>query len=224
MTYKKMTHSIIATLALGFAATLAAPANGNDYRRIDDLAREIVRCTSKLTREVHHYRHTPQFQHLRDDTREMRRLARRIRTLTNRWGNLNQIAATINDLDHVYHHIQGVLNRVERCAANGVGHVRGNTRHVRVLLNIIADKIHLMRVDIRTLRRIARRGPPHRVNCATGFGHGSGGFGPYGNWRGSDQGFAGFDSRFQSRHRPSAAFDRPGLAYGNANYGFRINY
>ena len=60
----------------------------------------------------------------------------------------------LRELDRKFHHLESVFDRVEHDAEfYGDGRIRGNTAHVKRLLNSIADSIHQMRSDIADIRR-----------------------------------------------------------------------
>jgi hypothetical protein len=145
--------TIIAKL-LSVSAMLAATStlNANEYRHIESLAVQIQNKTRALVRETNHYRNTPNYCHMEEDTREMARLAQHIRDVAHNEGDLFHLQADLNDLDRVFHHVERLFDVTELDAAYGNGHVRGNTRHVKNLLNRIEDCIHEMREDVAAIR------------------------------------------------------------------------
>ena len=151
-----MTHQIsktIATFSLLVASIFTAQASADTYEHLDQLAVRVERSARLLASEIRHYRHTPEYAHLRADAKEMRRLASHMHDTAHHEGNLNHLAADLAELDASFHHFESVLNRVEHSAAYGHGHVHGNTAHVRRLLRSIENDIHHLQEDVDSLRR-----------------------------------------------------------------------
>ncbi|QEF98231.1 hypothetical protein Mal15_22800 [Stieleria maiorica] len=141
-----------ATLGL-LTALIASPALADTYRHIDELANDIEDKARLLEKEVRHYRHTPEYRHLVEDTRAIRKLADHIHDVAHDHGSLSHMESDLRELDREFHHLVSVFDRVERHAAHGHGHIHGDTRHVRRLLHYIEVDIHHMQNDFRSLRR-----------------------------------------------------------------------
>ncbi|WP_182867331.1 hypothetical protein [Stieleria mannarensis] len=176
-----------ATLGM-LTAFIASPALADTYRHIDDLANDIEDKARLLEKEMRHYRHTPEYRHLVEDARAIRKLADHLHDVAHDHGSLSHMESDLRELDHDFHHFQSVFERVERHAAHGHGHIHGDTRHVRRLLHHIEVDIHHLQDDLRSLRRPYHHGhrttvarppiftpPPSR--CPDDYSHRSGGYG-----------------------------------------------
>lgn len=204
---------------LAATSTLTA----NEYRHIDSLAVQIQNKTKLLVKETVHYRHTGNYYHMVEDTREMARLARHIHKVAHNEGSIYHLEADLNDLDRIFHHIEGLFDLTELDAAHGGGHVHGNTKHVKKLLKRIERCIHHMRDDVAAIRaRINAHDDWHRPRTViiepvrpvvpvyghgrrhgAGYGYGSRGIRVYG---GSGQGSPG------------------GVAFSNGLVGFHFGF
>ncbi len=177
--------------------TFSTSAFADTYQHIDQLALRIDRQAKLIVSESRHYRHTPEYQHLVADARDMSQLADHLHELAHHHGSLAHLESDLAKLDSKFHHLESVFDRVERNAAHGYGHVHGNTLHVKHLLNSMEENIHHLQEDLRSLRT-----PFHTVNPvvvqrprgfttlhssnwggynsrpqSSGFGHGSWGYG-----------------------------------------------
>ncbi len=157
------------TLALaGFALTGTATAN--TYSHIDGLAVQLTRYARQLDQEfTAHYRHTSQFRHLREDARQMIRLAEHIHEVAHHQGSLSHLESDLRQLDRLFHHIEDLVEEIEHNAAGlghyhghfgsyygtySGGHIHGNTRHVRRILKSMEDTLHHLHDDVRELARL----------------------------------------------------------------------
>ncbi|TWU48691.1 hypothetical protein Poly51_45920 [Rubripirellula tenax] len=147
-------YQAIASVALTMCV-FAGSAFADTYRHIDLLALQIARETKLLVLESSHYRHTPQYRHLLDDTRDMARLADHIHDLAHHHGELVHMESDVAQLDAKFHHLEGLFHAIEREARFGNGRIYGNTAHVGRLLHSIEDAIHHLQDDLRDLRRFA---------------------------------------------------------------------
>ena len=142
---------LIASFVWGMGST---EVSADEFRHIDQLAVKIQRTTKRLISEVRHYRDTPAYGDLLADSREIYRLATHIHDLSHFHGRLAHMESDLRELDRKFHHLESVFDRVEHDAEfYGDGRIRGNTAHVKRLLNSIADSIHQMRSDIADIRR-----------------------------------------------------------------------
>ena len=142
---------LISSFVWGMEST---QVNADEFRHIDQLAVKIQRTTKRLISEVRHYRDTPAYGHLLADSREIYRLATHIHDLSHFQGRLAHMESDLQELDRKFHHLESVFDRVEHDAEfYGDGRIRGNTAHVKRLLDSIADLIHQMRSDIADIRR-----------------------------------------------------------------------
>ncbi len=219
-------------LLIGMSAGSLAQANNDTYRHIDQLAQRIERKAKAFKGQMSKYRHTPEYQHLINDAIEMCRLAEHVHEVAHVDGDVRHLAADLRNLDRTFHHIEGLVQRIEHDAAYGHGHVHGNTRYVWKLLQDIEESIHHMRDDIADLRR--RRVPNTQVRGCydTGYNvYGSGyrgrgnihgaGYGSYGP--GYGYGGRGFEAQV-GRNVRIDSFGRGGITLGSGGTQFRIGF
>ena len=129
----------IFTLAIG--TLFASQANANVYDRIDRYAVKIEKKTQALLSETIHYRHTPQYRQLVQCTQEISRLATHIHDVTHFEGNLLRLRADLRGLETEFQLLEGLFDQIEYSASRGYGKIKGNTAHVKSLLNSIERSI-----------------------------------------------------------------------------------
>ena len=160
---KNLTNATLAALAL---AVLAGSANAADYRHLDRIALRITKNTEALFREFrYHYRHTSEYRHLISDARELRSHALHIHDVAHHRGSLCHLARDVRDMDRLFHHLENVVERVERsshCEYHS-GHIHGNTSHVARLMHAIEDDLHHLGEDVEGVAIAARYSPPIRT-------------------------------------------------------------
>ncbi|NNE00103.1 MAG: hypothetical protein HKN47_22515 [Pirellulaceae bacterium] len=159
-----MTHYFTKlTAAFGFLvlAALTTSASASTYNHIDQLAVTVARQARTVVSETRHYRHTPEYRHLRSDAIEIARLADHMHEVAHHHGSLAHLESDLAQLDAKFHHLESVFDRIERNAAVGHGHIHGNTAHVRRLLCSMEDNLHHLQDDVRALRRASHG--VHRV-------------------------------------------------------------
>ncbi len=215
----------IITKILSVSAILTATStlHANEYRHIDSLAVQIQNKTKLLVKETVHYKYTANYFHMLEDTREMARLARHIHEVAHNEGNIFHLEADLNDLDRAFHHVERLFDTTEIGAAYGAGHVQGNTKHVKRLLDKIEDCIHHMRDDIAAIRcRLNSysdwHGPQPIVAVparpiAPVYGHG-----PVYGYGG------GYGSRGINIYGGSGHGSSGGIAFSNGRIGFSFGY
>lgn len=214
-------NSIKTFLAFALLVGVASQANANQRDHIDEMALIIQAKSTLLTTEVSHYRHTARYGQLIAGTHQLKALATHLHTIAHFSNNLNQLRHDVNELDRVFHRVENMFDQVERDASIGVGRIKGNTAHVKALLNAIEDCIHHLQDDIRTLSRAAAFCPT-RQRHTSGFG-----YRPYGgNQFGGNQ-FGGvpirsnpfignqFGGNAFDRHGALQSFDRGHRGHGN---------
>jgi len=192
--------TIAKTIMMTVAATIAIAAgtvNAASYEHIDQLALKIQQGSREIYNEFGtHYRHTPEYSHLRSDAATMYHLAAHTHTVAHAHGSLFHLESDLKKLDRAFHHLEDVLGRVEHNARFGNGHTHGDTRHVRGLLKSVESNIHHLREDIEEMTRVRYRShdvhghsvprismpgysvpgysvPAYRVYRTTPYGHGS---------------------------------------------------
>ena len=144
-------------IASSFTATSAeAPSNSDLVRfahRIEDIANDLK---SEFRT---HFRHSGAYNHLMTDLSQIKREIIHIDELAHtRHPSLNHLAADVEDLDKLAHHLHDVVDAVERGRYRG--HVDGDICHVHSLLKNLNRNIHSMEKVIEDLRR------PVRPSCA----------------------------------------------------------
>ncbi len=205
------TYSLALMSAL-MVTVLASSVQADTYQHVESVARKVARKSRALAGAVNHYRHTPEYIQLIEDTQQMAATAEHIVHWADLRGELNHLVADINELDRLYHHAERLFNRVEAAAAGGHGHVHGNTAYVRRLLDDIADAIHHLQEDAQILR-------------ATAHGHHGGHYIPYeppiitpaprcGTGGGYDRPYGG----------RGYSIDPGGISFGNSGFQFRIKF
>ena len=232
----------LAVLVFGLIASVGLPSQANDCSRIDQLARDILTKSRLLRQQVHHYRHTPEYDCLKEETRGLRRFSAHILTLTRKTSNLHLIADDLRDLNRCFQRLERAFDQVELNAAVGRGRIYGPTAHVKQLLLETERCIRLMRLEVNRLRQVL-----YRPGCGVrgqwdrqDFYPGQGRFdqrsyhhrSPYAGR--SDfrdpravptfrHGHQSFDPRIQGRGS-GFGIDPYGLTIGRGNLNFRINF
>lgn len=141
----------IAFLIAGFAISRAA--NADTCGHLVSLASKIDRQARRLLQETHHYRHTPNYHRLVAEVATLRAKARHMRITTFRADNFHHLEEDLMIVDRCFHHVEDFFDHAEIESAHGHGHVHGNTRHVKLLLNSMEETIHHMQDDVLDLRR-----------------------------------------------------------------------
>ena len=169
-TRKRLTTTVLAAITLAVVANSASAA---DYRHLDRLALRITKNTETLFREIRvHYRHTSEYGHLISDVRELRRHALHIHEVAHHRGSLSHLASDVREMDRLFHHLEGVIERLEHRSFHNrhhsyhSGHVHGNTTHVATLMHAIEDDLHHLGEDVAPAPRTTnyrRRGGPIAV-------------------------------------------------------------
>ncbi|TWU14982.1 hypothetical protein Pla52o_55190 [Novipirellula galeiformis] len=127
-------------------------ASADTYHHVDQLALQIDRQAKQILSESRHYRHTPEYSHLVADAREMSELADHMHEVAHHRGSLAHLESDLAKLDAQFHHLESLIDQIERRSARGRGHIHGNTAHVKRLLHSIEDNIHHLQADLRSLR------------------------------------------------------------------------
>lgn len=148
---------LVSLLTLAIVGLVSAQANADQYDHIDRYALKIQNKTRILLSETVHYRHTPQYSQLVACTNELNRLATHIHDVTHFEGNLTHLRSDLRELDHEFHALEDLFDRVEVGASRGYGHIYGRTAHVKDLLNSIEDCIHHIQDDVDILARASAR-------------------------------------------------------------------
>jgi hypothetical protein len=149
--FTKLTSTLCMPLGVLVLSTFATTASADTYDHIDELACSIERNSDRLVGEVRRYRHTPEYQYLVSDARDMERLADHIHDLARRHGSLHQLQCDVNDLARKFHHLEALFTRVERSASLGYGHIHGDRCQVRHFLGLIERDLHFLQADLRLL-------------------------------------------------------------------------
>lgn len=217
-----MTHQftkLACLIAMTAVSAFATHANADEYSHIDRLAVKIRNNARRITRETVHYRHTREYAHMVSDANELYRLADHIHDVTHFEGNLRHLIMDLDQLDRMFHHLEGLFDQVEHNAAYGDGHVHGNTAHVKRLLNLIENDIHHMREDVNILRRRPVIIPPPA--CQTIYNHNRPIRLPYNGYGGRGHGGHGHGVHGGSHGRTAAGF---GISIGRGNSRIQFNF
>ena len=146
---KKLIVLTLFTLT-GVSANVAA---GNEYAKVDRLALEIQAAASQLVNETIHYRHTPNYGQLVQDGVQLEKLAIHLHELVLYEVNIYKVEADLAQLDQTFHHLVGLLDATELQASRGRGVIKGNTAHVKQLMNQIENCIYQLQEDVARIRR-----------------------------------------------------------------------
>jgi len=158
------------TFGLVVASAFAAQVSADTYEHLDRLAVRVERSARLLTSEMRHYRHTPEYGHLRAVAKDIRKLAAHMHKTAHHHGSLKHLKIDLAKLDSSFHHFESTFERVEHDAAYGHGHIHGNTAHVRRLMRSIENDIHHLQEDVDTLRRPVCIHPrPIRYNNSSNY-------------------------------------------------------
>jgi hypothetical protein len=155
-----LTRTILTIILVGFALTPVAKAD--TYSHIDGLAVQLTQYARLLDREFSlHYRHTPKYGHLRNDTRNMIRLADHMHDVAHHHGSLAHLQSDLRQLDRLFHHIEELVDDIEHDAIHSHdfhghfgGHIHGDTHHVRRILRSMEDTLHHLMEDVAELARL----------------------------------------------------------------------
>lgn len=140
----------------------SASVRADECEHIDELAVKIQVKTRLLIRETVHYRHTASYQQLVAETNNLYRLASHIHDVTHFSGNLRHLEQDLLELDASFHQLEALFDATELNSVYGDRRIRGNTAHVKELLDAIEDCIHHIQVDVATLRSQSRRRTGYR--------------------------------------------------------------
>ena len=185
-------------VTIGMLAT-SRIADAASYQHLDTLAVSLQRDSARLYHEFRlHFRHTPGYTHLMSDAASMYRLARHVHEVAHHHGSIAHLRSDLRKLDHTFHHLEGLVDRIERGAYHhGVGHIHGDTRHVRRMLHVMDTNLHHLRADVNELGHGG-----HYIG--TGYGHGvvpgHGGHAGHAGHRGAGVSFGGRRITFRLGH------------------------
>ena len=131
----------------------AAQAFGNEYNRINSLARKIHNKSEILLKETKHYRSTPNYPLMVREVAELDQLACHLRDIAKNEGDLDHLAYDIAEIDAKFFYIENLFDKTELCANTyGRGFIKGHTAHVKRLLDSIEDAIHRIGKGIDNIR------------------------------------------------------------------------
>jgi len=167
-----ITRTLIATIVtLTGLAVSTGNATAASYRHIDSLAQKIMRQSRQLNTEFAlHYRHVPEYRHLIDDARELYRIADHVHDVAHHSGNPYHLRNDLAKLDRLFHHVEGLVHRIEYRARHGRnGHIHGRTNHVDHLIADLEDTLHHLQADIDEM--VAYRRPHHHGRTVYYGGH-----------------------------------------------------
>jgi len=161
-----ITRTLIATIVtLTGLAVSTGNATAASYRHIDSLARKMMRQSRQLKSEfAFHYRHVSEYRHLIHDANELYRIADHVHDVAHHSGNPYHLRNDLAKLDRLFHHVEGLVHRIEFRARRGRnGHIHGSTNHVDHLIANLEDTLHHLQADVEEM--VAYR--PHRHHGRT---------------------------------------------------------
>lgn len=192
---QKAVAAIIAVVGITAAGQ---PAKAASFKHIDRLAVQLASQSKQLSVEFRaHYSHMPHYRHLMSDTAGVRRLANHIHEVAHR-GSLSHMSADLRKLDRSFHHLEGLVNEIERDAYAGPyghgGHKHGETSHVRRIMRRMENTLHHLRTDVNEMLHPAIHDHGHDRDYNHGY----------------------YTPRYRSRGR--------GFSYRNGNFRIRIGH
>lgn len=146
MTYQ--ITKLVSALTIAIVTLFASQANADIYNHIDRSALTIQEKTKVLMNETIHYRHTPEYGKLVVCTNKLRKAAKHIHEVTHFKGNLVNLCADLQILNHEFQLLAGFFDDIERRASYGQRRIAGNTAHVKELLDCMEDAIQLVQLDV----------------------------------------------------------------------------
>ena len=148
-------------LAAIASLALAVPAVADTYSHIERLAESLRRDARGLNREIErHFRHTPEFVHLRSDGQAIYRLADHIEEVADDRGPVIHLRRDLAELDRLFHHTVGLMQQITIRAQRGLGgHIHGSLGHVARDLQEMAQTLHHLQEDVEQLVRASQGCP-----------------------------------------------------------------
>lgn len=146
--------SIKSILAIALLVGVATQANADIWVHVDQQAADIERATKALRTEVDHYRNTKYYGKLISATAVLKGKAVHVHNVAYHSKSVKALKNAVKYLDIAFHDAEALFDRAELYAANGNGRIRGNTAHVKKLLNKIDACIHYLQDDLRKLTKV----------------------------------------------------------------------
>ena len=156
--------SIKTLLAFALLVGAASQANADIWDHVDRQANDIERAAKKLRQEVDHYRHTRFYGQLIGATARLKGQAIHVHNIADHSHCPIALKAAVKELGRAFHDAEELFDRTEHGAAFGNGYIRGNTAHVKQLLNRIETCIYNLQDDVRRLARVERARNQSRHN------------------------------------------------------------
>jgi len=124
----------VALTSLGLAVGTSSAEAGHQH--IENLAHKLDVRIRLISKEVKlHYQHTPQARHVAYDAGIMVRLASHLHGVAHQGGSATHLSNDLHKLDSRFKHLKRMVREIEHDARQfGVGHIHGDTRHLRNLL------------------------------------------------------------------------------------------
>lgn len=144
-------------MAFALLVGVASQANADIWGHVDNQANAIERAAKTLRTEVDHYRHTRYYGQLIGATARLKGQAVHVHNIAHHSHCPIALKAAVKELDRAFHDAENLFDRVEHEASYGEGRIRGNTAHVKRLLNAIDGAIHHLRSDLAALNRSRNR-------------------------------------------------------------------
>lgn len=146
--------SIKAILAFALLVGTATQANADIWIHVDQQASAIERATKKLRTQVDHYRHTRFYGQLIGATARLKGQAIHVHNIALHSHCPIALKAAVKELDRASQDAGNLFDQAELNASYGNGRIRGNTAHVKQMLNNIDYAIQYLQDDLRRLNRV----------------------------------------------------------------------
>ena len=147
-------QSIVVTL-LSFA--ISSIASANEFERVNYLASEIQSSAGQLLNVTEHYRDTPNYKLLVDQSAELQLGASKLVALLSSEADIYQIEAKLAGLDQCFHNLANLFDSTEFEVSQGHGIIHGETAHVKQLLLRIESDIYHLLADVTRVRKIGEQ-------------------------------------------------------------------
>lgn len=146
--------SIKTILAFALLVGVASQANADIWIHVDQQASAIERATKKLKVQVDHYRNTRFYGQLIGATARLKGQAIHVHNIAQHSRCPIALKAAVKELDRAFQDTGNFFDQAELNASYGDGRIRGNTAHVKQMLDDIHHAIQYLQDDLRSLNRV----------------------------------------------------------------------
>jgi hypothetical protein len=148
----RKSFSLVSMVAM-IALVGTSQAKADEYGRIDREARRVERMTKTLLNETSHYKNTANYGVMVDSALQLKSLAAHVHDVARLDGSLAHLKHDIAELERNLCIVEDLMDQTELNASRGYGCVKGNTRHVKRLLERIDKSICKMQKELECLCR-----------------------------------------------------------------------